>query len=453
MGIVSVILAAGKGTRMKSESPKVLFQAAGKSMIDYVLDTCEEAGIERNIVITGSSAEAVEAQVSGRAETALQKEQKGTADAVLAAKEALNDYSGKVMILCGDMPLIKPETLTKFIEESENHSVSFISVKVKNPSGYGRVVRGMNGSVIAITEEKDADERTKKINEINTGVYLCDAEEMFRRLDKIDNNNAQGEYYLTDIVKDGVFAFAAKDEDEFIGVNNRVQLAQVSKIIWKRRAEKIMMDGVSILDPDTFYADDSVEIGIDSVIYPNVWLSGNTVIGAGCEIHSGCRIEDSIIEDGCEIKDNCLITDSFVGAESSVGPMAQLRPGSKLCGRNKIGNFVETKKAVLGLGSKASHLTYLGDAEIGADVNIGCGTITCNYDGINKYKTEIGDGVFVGSDVQLVAPVKIGKDALIAAGSTITKDVPEGALAITRADQKNTEGWVARWKKAKTKGK
>ncbi|WP_206617482.1 bifunctional UDP-N-acetylglucosamine diphosphorylase/glucosamine-1-phosphate N-acetyltransferase GlmU [Geovibrio thiophilus] len=453
MKILALILAAGKGTRMKSSKPKVLFESAGKPMIDYVINAASSCGADAVNIVIGSGAEDVKSHIGGRASFSLQENQRGTADAVLAAENAIQNHGGRVLILCGDMPLVRPETLSKFIEAAGNHAVSFISVSVKKPFGYGRVVRGGGGSVIKIVEEKDANDQEKKINEVNTGIYFCDSAVLLDRLSRVGSNNAQNEFYLTDIVKEGAFAYKAEDENEFLGVNNRVQLAEASKALWKRRAVRFMEQGVSIFDPDTFYADEETEIENDAEIYPNVYLHGKNIIKTGSVIMSGCRITDSVIGENCEIKDNCCITESKVGAGSSVGPMAQLRPGTVLEGKNKIGNFVETKKAVLGSGSKASHLTYLGDAEIGKDVNIGCGTITCNYDGIKKYKTVIEDGVFVGSDVQLVAPVKIGKGALLAAGSTITKDVPADALAMTRADMKIKEGWVSRWKSTKKKDK
>ncbi len=449
MNLMVLILAAGKGTRMKSDTPKVLFKAAGKPMVDYVADAASELGAGRINVVIGNGAELVQKHLAGKVEFSVQTQQRGTGDAVMAAADSINSFDGKVLILCGDMPLVKPETLKSFIDEAEKHPVAFMSVKVKNPFGYGRVIRSIDGSVIKIVEEKDATEDEKREDEINTGIYLCDSKELMTRLVDIDCNNAQGEYYLTDIVKKGAYAHLCKDETEFLGVNNRVQLAEASRVLWDRLAEKHMMNGVSLLDPKTFYCDGTVEIENDVTIYPNVFLEGDTKIGRGSVIYSGTRIKDSVVAENCEIKENCLITESHVGAESHIGPMAHLRPGSVLEGENKVGNFVELKKAKMGIGSKSSHLTYLGDAEIGKDVNIGCGTITCNYDGYSKYKTIIEDGVFVGSDVQLVAPVKVGKGALIAAGSTITKDVPSDALGITRAKQQNMEGWVSAWKKKK----
>ncbi|WP_022851352.1 bifunctional UDP-N-acetylglucosamine diphosphorylase/glucosamine-1-phosphate N-acetyltransferase GlmU [Limisalsivibrio acetivorans] len=451
MSLLTIILAAGKGTRMKSENPKVLFEAAGRPMVDYAVSAAREAGANEINVVVGSGAELVKAHLGNSVTYSVQKEQRGTGDAVMAAEEIIKDKKCRVLILCGDMPLVSGATLRNFVEEAEHHPVSFITVDVEKPFGYGRVVRGTNGNVLRIVEQKDANENEKRIKEINTGIYLCDGDTLLDRLSRIDTKNAQGEFYLTDIVSEGAYAYKAEDEDEFMGVNTRAHLAAASKMIWRRRAERFMEEGVSILDPDTFYAGADVEIKKDAVIYPNVYIEGETIIHSGTTIYPGSRIKDSVIEENCEIKDNTLIQDSFVGKGSSVGPMAQLRPGTKLLGENKIGNFVETKKISFGEGSKASHLTYLGDADIGKDVNVGCGTITCNYDGINKHVTTIGDGVFVGSDVQFVAPVNIGKGALIGAGSTITKDVPEDSLAITRAKQLIKEGWVSSWKKSKEK--
>ena len=437
--LTAVILAAGKGTRMRSDSPKVLFEAAGRPMIDYVIEAARGCGADKIIVVVGSGADAVINHAEAFGVTfCTQNEQHGTADAVKAALPAISD-EGKVLILCGDMPLISSSSLTNFIEKSDD-CVNFISVKTDNPEGYGRVVRSPTGCVLKITEEKDANDSEKKIKEVNSGVYLCSSAELKKRIGKINSNNAQNEFYLTDIVSGGASAFCAEDEKEFMGVNDRAQLAAVSKILWRRRADVFMKDGVSVLDPDTFYCDADVKIGKDTVIYPNVFIEKKSSIGSRCRILPGVHIIASVIEDDCTIKDNTFIDGATVGESSSVGPMAHLRPGSVLAGGNRIGNFVETKKTVMGYGSKASHLTYLGDAELGRDVNVGCGTITCNYDGVNKHRTLIGDGVFIGSDVQFVAPVSVGSGALIAAGTTVTKDVPGDALAIARTDQENKAG-------------
>jgi bifunctional UDP-N-acetylglucosamine pyrophosphorylase/glucosamine-1-phosphate N-acetyltransferase len=452
MSLKVVILAAGKGTRMKSEKPKVLFEVAGKPMIDYVVDEAKKLNPEEIVVIVGNQSELVRAHLKDKGVVFVeQTEQKGTGHALMCARDKIEGKEQNILVLCGDMPLVKHETLVKFIDSAKGSKVSFISVKVQNPTGYGRVIRGADKKVLKIVEEKDSNDNEKKVNEINTGVYLVNSKILLERLSMLTNENAQGEYYLTDIVKSGADVYMADDEQEFIGINDKYQLSVASKVIWKRMAIEHMKNGVQILDFENCYIDEDVKIGIDTVIYPNVYLFGKTEIGLRCKIYPGVHIVDSVIEDDVEIKDNSFITESFVGAKSSVGPMAQLRPGTKLLGENKVGNFVETKKALIGKGSKASHLTYLGDCEIGENVNIGCGTITCNYDGISKHKTVIGDNVFVGSDVQFVAPVRIGSNSLIGAGSTITKDVPDGALAVTRAEQKNIEGWVEKWRAKKMK--
>lgn len=453
MSLTVIILAAGKGTRMKSDMPKVLFEAAGRPMIDYVADAARGLGASSINVVIGNGAEAVRAHLGDGVAYSVQTEQKGTGDAVMAAAGAIEKADGKVLILCGDMPLVKTETLRKFIEESAESRIAFISVKVKKPAGYGRVIRSIDDAVLRIVEEKDASEDEKRVNEINTGIYLCDSDELLCRLKNIRNDNAQGEYYLTDIVEDGSAAFLAESEAEFMGVNNRAQLAEAAKHIWAERAMMHMMNGVSLLDPAAFYCAHDAVIEPDVTIYPNVFIEKGVVIRKGAVIYPGCRIKKSEIGENCEIKDNCLIAESYVGTNSQVGPMAQLRPGTVLKGDNKIGNFVETKKADIGIGTKASHLTYLGDAVIGEDTNIGCGTITCNYDGIHKNITNIGSGVFVGSDVQLIAPVTIGDGALIAAGTTVNKNVPADALGVGRAKIEIREGWVSKWKSKKMEKK
>ena len=433
-----LILAAGKGTRMKSRQPKVMAPIAGRSLISYVMDLARTAG-KQTVVITGDGAETVEAALKDSgALFCRQQEQKGTADAVLAARGHIEKYSGKVLILSGDMPAVTEETLKKFITEHKA-PVAFISVKMKNPKGYGRVVRSANRDVLQIIEEKDATEAEKKINEVNTGIYCVDAGVLMERLTVIDNKNAQGEFYLTDIVKGGAEAWCAADEAEFTGVNDRVQQAEVSRALWQKRAENHMRNGVTIVNPTEAYISHETEIAPDCTIYPGVYLEGACRIEEGVTLRHGVRLVSSTIGANTIVKENSLIEESTVGSACTIGPMAHIRPGSVLEGKNNVGNFVEMKKAVMGKGSKAGHLTYLGDAKIGANVNIGCGTITCNYDGFKKYETIIGNDVFVGSDVQFIAPVTVGDGAIIAAGATITKDVPSDALAIARAAQVNKE--------------
>ena len=433
-----LILAAGKGTRMKSKHPKVMAPVAGRPMIFYVLDLARTVG-EETVVITGDGAEAVETALKeSGAFFCRQPVQRGTADAVLAARNYIEKHKGNVLILAGDMPAVTEETLKKFLAEHKA-PVAFISVKMKNPKGYGRVVRSANREVLQIVEEKDANETEKKINEVNTGIYCVDAGLLLERLSGIDDKNAQGEFYLTDIVKGGAEAWCATEEAEFTGVNDRIQQAEVSRTLWLKRAEAHMRNGVSIINPSEVYISHETELAPDSTLYPGVYLEGACKVEGGVTLRHGVRLVRSSIGEGTVVKENSLIEESFVGPACTVGPMAHLRPGSKLEGKNNVGNFVEMKKAVMGKGSKAGHLTYLGDTKIGTDVNIGCGTITCNYDGFKKHETLIGNDVFVGSDVQFIAPITVGDGAIIAAGATITKDVPKDALAIARAAQLNKD--------------
>ncbi|MDR2884440.1 MAG: bifunctional UDP-N-acetylglucosamine diphosphorylase/glucosamine-1-phosphate N-acetyltransferase GlmU [Deferribacteraceae bacterium] len=437
--LIVVILAAGKGTRMKSELPKVAHPVADKPMLSYTIDLAKGLTPEKIAVVVSADSEIPKLFNDPALTFCVQKEQSGTADAVLAAKPLLDGYKGNVLILCGDMPNIQADTVSKFISAAKLEKASFITVKSTNPKGYGRVVRGIDHSVYQVVEEKDANEHEKKITEINTGVYYMAAELLLERLAKVGNSNAQNEYYLTDILKDGSFGWLAEKEAEFLGVNDRVQLAQLSRIIWKSRATKWMEQGVSIINPDDVYLSPDVTIAQDVTIYPNVYLQGKTTINKGCTLYSGVRIVDSAVDEGCVIKENTLIEESHVGAKCNVGPMAHLRPHSTLVGENSIGNFVEIKNATVGKGSKANHLTYLGDATIGVNTNVGCGTITCNYDGFKKHHTTIGDNVFVGSDVQFVAPITVGDGAIVAAGTTVTADIPNNALAIARTPQKNLD--------------
>lgn len=439
-----LILAAGKGTRMKSSAQKVLVPVAGLPMLDYTIQLAEEMNPSKIVVVAGSGYEAVEKAFSGRNLVfLLQKEQLGTADAVLTARENIEAETGKVLILNGDMPCVTPDTLKSFIKECSGDKIAFISVEMREPFGYGRVVRSVDRQVLRITEEKDANAAEKKIREINTGLYYCDAATLLERLGAVGNNNAQKEYYLTDIITAGSRSWKAKNEAEFQGVNDRAQLAGAAKLIWRRRADKHMAGGVSIVDPDNVYISAGAEIQPDVTLYPGVYIEGACKISSGTEIRHGVRLVSSLVGSGCEIRENTLIEESFIGDDCTVGPMAHLRPGTRLEGANQIGNYVELKKAVLGRGSKASHLTYLGDCTLGSVVNVGCGTITCNYDGFRKYETHIGSNVFVGSDVQFIAPVTIGDGALIAAGSTITRDVEPDSLAIARSPQINIAGKAA----------
>ena len=427
--LASIVLAAGKGTRMKSGLIKVLHPAAGVPMIAWPVAAAREAGSGQIVLVIGHQANAVQGAFRGAADIlcAMQEEQFGTGHAVACALEALPGFRGTVLILCGDTPLLRPETL-------------------KNMLTYHQAGKNA-GRVTRIVEQKDADPEEQEIREINSGIYCMDSDFLFNNIKGISNDNAQGEYYLTDLlaiaVRKGLtcLALTTVDADEIMGVNDRVQLAEASRILRRRINRDHMLNGVTMIDPDQTYIDQGVTIGADTTIHPGCLIGGRTIIGCGCEIERGVSITGCRIGDDCHIKAASVLENSELGEDVSVGPMAHLRPGTTLGNKVKIGNFVETKKVVMGEGSKASHLTYLGDAEIGSNVNIGCGTITCNYDGVNKHRTVIGDDVFIGSDVQLVAPVTIGRNSLVAAGTTVTTDVPPDSLAIARVPQVNKDGW------------
>jgi bifunctional UDP-N-acetylglucosamine pyrophosphorylase/glucosamine-1-phosphate N-acetyltransferase len=450
--LAAVILAAGKGTRMKSAQPKVLHPVAGLPMVAFPVAAARKLGCDPTVLVVGHGAEAVRKELSGSTvDFALQAEQLGTGHALLCAREALRDFSGTLLLLCGDVPLLREETLERLIAEHQTNqaAVTVLTAELADPFGYGRILRE-GDQVLGIVEEKDASREQKAIREINTGIYAFEAPFVFEALAGVDCDNAQREYYLTDVLAAArvagrrVGAVVLDDADEAMGINDRVQLAQASAVMRRRINERHMRAGVTIIDPEQTYIEPQVEIGPDTVVYPGVCLAGSTRIGSGCLIESQVTIHDCQLQEHVHVKPGSVLEGSEVGAETAIGPMAHLRPGTVLAGHNKIGNFVETKKAHIGFGSKASHLTYIGDAELGSNVNIGCGTITCNYDGVNKHRTVIEDDVFVGSDTQFVAPVRIGRNSLIGAGSTITKDVPPDALALSRSQQRVVEGWRLR---------
>jgi bifunctional UDP-N-acetylglucosamine pyrophosphorylase/glucosamine-1-phosphate N-acetyltransferase len=455
-----VILAAGLGKRMKSKVPKVLHRICGVTMLESVVGTARRVHPEKIVVVAGRHIDAIrESLGSEDLSFAHQREAKGTGHALLCARPALEDFRGTVVVLNGDTPLVDPETIKKFLRlhRRDKNAVSILSFAATDPKDYGRIVRDGSGRVSAIVEEKDADPSQKKICEVNSGVYALHSEAP-ALLDSIRMNRAKGEYYLTDIVaaavKSGVkaSAYCIGAEEDFMGVNTREELDRASFLMRRRIIKKWSERGVNFLNPDSAFIHAGVTIGRDTTIYPNVHLEGRTKIGRGVTIFPNVRILDGEIGAGVVIKDSTVIEDSKVKDRASVGPFAHLRPGSDVGAEARVGNFVELKKAVLGKASKASHLSYLGDAVIGRGVNIGAGTITCNYDGVKKHTTFLGNGVFVGSDTQLVAPVTIGRGAYIGAGSTITKDVPAGALALSRTEQKNIRGWASRrTPKAKSK--
>jgi len=456
-----IILAAGLGTRMKSATIKVLHRAAGRPIIDYVLDLASDVCERPPVVIVGHQREAVQQAIGNRARFAVQDPPLGTGHAVLQASTVLEPdasfASRRVLILSGDVPLTRPETLRKLIAEHDasNNALTLLTMKLEQPAMYGRIVRDADGSVVRIVEAKDASDEQKKINEVNAGVYLFNAGGLFDRLRNLRTNNAQGEYYLTDLLAvlresgERVGAVIADDPVEALGVNSRSDLAVVEAEIQRRVVEKLMAEGVTFRNPLTVVIDSSVSIGADTVVYPFVTLEGMTKIGEGCVIEPGVHLINVHVGDDVHLKTGTVAEDATIEDEAAVGPYAHLRPGSQLGRKVKVGNFVETKKAVFGEGAKASHLSYIGDAEIGAGVNIGAGTITCNYDGVNKHKTVLEEGVFIGSDTQLVAPVRVGKGAYVGAGSTITKDVPAGALALSRTPQRIVEGWAERKREKK----
>lgn len=458
----SLILAAGKGTRMKSDVPKVLHPVAGRPMISWVLDAAARAGSDDRILVYGHGADQVidylgESHPDVR--TALQQRLDGTASAVMAARALLESRQGDVLILCGDTPLLDADLLRSFMDAhcQSQATLSVLSAHLDDPAAYGRVLRDERGRFCGIVEARDASAEQLAIGEINAGVYLVDCQFLLQALDQVDNRNAQGEYYLTDIVPMalerglGVQALDMADADSILGVNSRADLARVSRVAYQRTARRLMDAGVSFIDPQNVYIEADVQVGADSLIYPGVCLEGSTRIGRNCLIRSNCTVVDSELGDDCELRDGSFVQGARLENRVSVGPWAHLRRGTLLEDDVKIGNFVETKKARVGKGSKASHLSYLGDAELGTGVNIGCGTITCNYDGFGKHRTIIEDDVFVGSDTQLVAPVRLGAGTMVAAGTTVTRDVPANALVISRVEQKTVDNWAQRFRQRKRK--
>jgi bifunctional UDP-N-acetylglucosamine pyrophosphorylase/glucosamine-1-phosphate N-acetyltransferase len=449
-----VILAAGKGTRMRSDRSKVLHRLAGRPLIDYVLDAARAVGPASATVVVGHQAESVRTALQDRGyEFVVQEPQLGTGDALLKAEAALAGASGDVLLLSGDVPMLRAQTLASLVEVHRKSAAAatVLTAEIADPTGYGRIVRnGHRGSVERIVEHRDATEAERQIREINSGIYVFDLGSLFASLRQIGRNNAQGEYYLPDLValyrRQGltVETLTLPDAEEIRGVNSRNELAALSREARLRKCDELMAAGVTIEDPATAYVDSTVQVGPDTTIHPNVSLEGTTRIGARCEIHSGSRLVNTTVEDDVLIRNHTVVVDSTIAAKATVGPFAHIRPESTIGRDAHVGNFVELKKTSLGDGAKANHLSYLGDATIGSRVNVGAGTITCNYDGEKKHQTIIEEGAFIGSDTQLVAPVRVGKGAYVAAGSSIVEDVPAGALAVTRGRQINKEGWVDR---------
>ena len=453
MNKYAIILAAGQGTRIKSKLPKVLHKACGKEMVNHVIDTMRAAELDEVNVIIGKGAELVKERTSSRnVSYSLQEEQLGTGHAVMCTKDFLKGKSGVVAIFTGDAPLIKEDTVKNLIEthiKEENFATLLTSV-IDNPTGYGRIIRE-NNEVDRIVEHKDCSENELKVNEINAGMYCFDIESLLESLDKLSNDNAQGEYYLTDVI--GILKSENKkvgamitDFEETIGVNSRAELSVVEGILRKRINRKHLDNGVTLIDENSTYIGQDVVIGQDTIIYPNTVLEGKTVIGEDCVIYQNSRLNNAVIGNETTIESSVII-DSKVGDNTTVGPFAYIRPESNIGNHVKIGDFVEIKKSVIGNNTKVSHLTYIGDAEVGEKCNFGCGTVVVNYDGKKKHKTIIGDNAFIGCNTNLVSPVEVENNSYIAAGSTITDTVKEGSLAIARSRQTNIEGWVNRKRK------
>ena len=453
------VLAAGKGTRMKSAIPKVLHRAAGEALIEHVLRAADALRPKTITVIVGHMADAVKAGLSKRMGLAfaLQEPQLGTGHALMQVEPHLRDASGTLVLLSGDVPLLKAATLRRLVERHQQTAAAatVLTARVSQPQGYGRIVRDRDGAIAAIVEEKDATADERAIDEINSGVYAFDLGPLFEALQSVGAANAQGEYYLPDLVRIyrgrgmRVETVVVADAREVLGVNSRKELTDVTAIMKADRIDALMADGVTVVDPASTWIGPDVVIGADTVLHPSVFLEGRTRIGRGCVINSGVRIVDSVLDDEVVVNNFCVISESHIATGAQVGPFAHIRPLSEIGEGARIGNFVELKKTAFGKGSKANHLAYLGDSTVGQNVNIGAGTITCNYDGTAKHATVIEDGAFIGSDSQLVAPVRVGKGAYVAAGSSIVEDVPDGALGIARGRQTNKPGWAAKKKKQK----
>lgn len=452
----AVVLAAGQGTRMKSKIHKVMHPILGQSMIHYVLHAIEKTSISKQITIVGHGANEVMEHIGEISEFAIQDEQQGTAHAVMQAKELLRHKKGTTLIVCGDTPLISSETYRKLFEyhESTGAKGTILTTKVADPTGYGRIVRNDAGEVIRIVEQKDATEEQLDINEINTGTFCFDNEALFHALKEVNNDNAQNEYYLTDVIEilqeqsEKVTAYLTEDASETIGINDRVALAEAENMMKKRINEKHLRNGVAIMDPEQTYIGPNVTIEQDVVIYPGSMIFGETHIATDAVIGPNSEISNCTVGKGSVIRQS-VVNDSKIGEATNIGPFSHIRPGTVTGKDVRVGNYVEVKKSIIDDDTKLAHLSYIGDATVGKNVNVGCGAITVNYDGKDKYETIIEDDVFVGCSTNLVAPVTLKKGSFIAAGSTITRDVPEESLAIGRARQENKEGYVAKLNKKK----
>lgn len=451
METAAIILAAGAGTRMKSKKPKVVHEVLGRPLVRWVAEAAKEAGADRVVTVVGHMRDQVIPLVEGDTEVVVQEAQRGTADAVLAAADALAGFDGAVVVLSGDSPLIQPETIRQMaaLREEHNAAVIVLTMELENPFGYGRIVRDGAGEVARIVEQKDASPEEAAITECNSGFYCFDARALFDALTQVSDDNAQGEFYLTDVLAicraagRPVVALVADDATECLGVNSRIQLAEATRVMQRRINERHMAAGVTMWAPELVWIGPDVQIAPDVEILPNVTLMGATRIGEDSVIGPDTRLTDTQVGSSCVI-DETVAVEAQIDDGATCGPRAYLRPGAHLCEGAKAGTHVEIKKSTVGKGSKVPHLSYIGDATIGEGVNIGAGSITCNYDGEKKWPTAIGDGAFIGSDTMMVAPVNIGAGAVVGAGSCITKDVSAGALGLGRARQTEIAGWVAK---------
>jgi len=457
----AILLAAGQGTRMRSATPKVLHRTLGRSLIGHAVENVRGAGATYVCIVVGHGRDAVEADLRVHhggpdLRFVVQEEQKGTGHAVLMARPLLAGLAGHTLVLPGDVPNLAPATLAAFVEHGTRarRPVAVLTAVVDDPTGYGRIVRDPDGRLLRNVEHRDADEAQRAITEINSGVYLFDNAFLWENLDRIGVNNAQGEHYLPDLIElaaehGGATAYVAGEPHEIAGVNTRVQLAAAEAFGRARRNEALMLDGVTMIDPASTWVDASVSIAPDVTLEPNVRLTGATHIATGCILGQGCVVQDTVLEEHVVLLPYCHLEGAVVRTRAQLGPFAHLRPLADIGADARIGNFVEVKKSTLGAGTKANHLSYIGDAIIGARCNIGAGTITCNYDGTSKHTTVLGDNVFTGSNSALVAPITVGDGAYVGAGSTVTQNIPADALAVARGRQRNIEGWVTRWKQLK----
>lgn len=458
--LMAIILAAGKGTRMGSTIPKVLHTLGGKPLLEHALSQARGVSASKTVVVLGHRADLVRFAVTDpeHCRMVIQEPQLGTGHALLQCLDLISDFSGTVLVLSGDVPLLRRETLTGLLTEHEKSraAVTLLTSRLDNPSGYGRIIRDSSGKAVAIREQSDLADCEENIDEGNMGVYAFDSLFLKEELPRLDNENAQGEYYLTDLVLAAsgtgrvVSTFLLDDPDQALGINTLAQLAAMEVVMRNEILDRLMDSGVRIMDPAATYVDETVRIEADVVLHPMTFLHGETSIASGSIIHPGAVIRDSVIGPNVEIKPYSVIENSIVEKGASVGPFAHLRPGTHLHEDSRIGNFVEVKNSTLGRGSKASHLTYIGDSQLGEGVNIGAGTVTCNYDGFSKHKTVIEDGVFIGSGTMLVAPVRVGKNSIVAAGSTITSDLPSNALGIARSKQTVKENWAPKFRERAT---